>query len=293
MSAAPAAQAARPARDHLRRRQLAVRGRRRGRAARAAAWCCFRCAAAADPRRVEQLPHHWMRVGQFGRSCGSRARKAAATSCSSASLVRPAFWQIAARSETLRCCRGSLRAFRGGDDHLLSGIGEDFRGAGLPLLGAHEVAPEILVPRGPARQRAPSRARPAPISRAASTICARSVRSMSARRWWSPASTCWRSRRPKAPTRCSRASPSCARDGRVARAAGHRRAGEGAEAGQDRRFDLAVDRPADDRGRRARRACRHRGRRRRDHRRRAGALAARLADRARPVRRRRCRRDRR
>ncbi len=41
---------------------------------------------------------------------------------------------------------------------------------------------------------------------------------------------------------------------------------------QDRRFDLAVDRPADRRGRRARGSCRHRGRRRQHHRGRGRAL---------------------
>jgi DUF1009 family protein len=39
-------------------------------------------------------------------------------------------------------------AFRGGDDHLLSNVGRLVEQQGLRLLGAHEVAPEILVPQG-------------------------------------------------------------------------------------------------------------------------------------------------
>ncbi len=39
-------------------------------------------------------------------------------------------------------------AFRGGDDHLLSSIARLFEREGFRLLGAHEVAPEILVPEG-------------------------------------------------------------------------------------------------------------------------------------------------
>jgi len=41
-----------------------------------------------------------------------------------------------------------MRLFRGGDDHLLSGIGRIFEEYGFRLVGAHEVAPEILVPDG-------------------------------------------------------------------------------------------------------------------------------------------------
>jgi UDP-2,3-diacylglucosamine hydrolase len=40
------------------------------------------------------------------------------------------------------------RLFRGGDDHLLSGLGRLFEENGFRMLGAHEVAPEILMPEG-------------------------------------------------------------------------------------------------------------------------------------------------
>ena len=41
-----------------------------------------------------------------------------------------------------------LAAFRGGDDHLLSSMGKLVEQEGFTLRGAHEVAPEILVPAG-------------------------------------------------------------------------------------------------------------------------------------------------
>ena len=40
------------------------------------------------------------------------------------------------------------RIFRGGDDHLLSGIAAIFEEHGFRLVGAHEIAPEILMPEG-------------------------------------------------------------------------------------------------------------------------------------------------
>ena len=73
-----------------------------------------------------------------------------------------------------------------------------------------------------------------------------------------------------------------ARDARQrprARAGRQRRAGEGAQARPGPALRSALDRPADRRRRRARRACRHRGRGRRDHHRRAGTAGA-AADRA-------------
>ena len=47
------------------------------------------------------------------------------------------------------CCRASWRIYRGGDDHLLSGVVHGlFEDHGFRIVGAHEVAPEILMPRG-------------------------------------------------------------------------------------------------------------------------------------------------
>jgi DUF1009 family protein len=40
------------------------------------------------------------------------------------------------------------RLFRGGDDHLLSGIGRIFEEHGFRLAGAMEIAPEVLMPEG-------------------------------------------------------------------------------------------------------------------------------------------------
>jgi DUF1009 family protein len=49
---------------------------------------------------------------------------------------------------TLRLFPRILRAFRGGDDHLISGVAKIMEDEGFRLRGAHEVAPEILVGEG-------------------------------------------------------------------------------------------------------------------------------------------------
>src|SRR5204863_318620 len=63
-------------------------------------------------------------------------------------LLRPALWQIRFDWATLRELPRIFAMFRGGDDHLLTSMGRIFQDYGFRLLGAHEVAPEILVPEG-------------------------------------------------------------------------------------------------------------------------------------------------
>ena len=103
---------------------------------------------AANPADFEHRPHHWLYFGQSGKF----ARLARAAGCRDVvfigSLVRPAFWQIRPDFKTLKLMPRVAAAFRGGDDHLLSSIGRLFEQEGFRLLGAHEVAPEILMPQG-------------------------------------------------------------------------------------------------------------------------------------------------
>ena len=102
----------------------------------------------ADPAAVERFPHHWIAVGQGGRL----ARCARAEGCRDLVLVgtavRPVLSSVRLDWTTFRLLPAVWRAFRGGDDHLLSGIAGIFQGLGFRIVGAHEVAPEILMPRG-------------------------------------------------------------------------------------------------------------------------------------------------
>jgi DUF1009 family protein len=102
----------------------------------------------ADPAAVERFPHYWVAVGQGGRL----ARYAHAEGCRDMVLVgtalRPALTSLRLDWTTLRLLPEIWRAFRGGDDHLLSGVARIFHDLGFRVVGAHEVAPEILMPRG-------------------------------------------------------------------------------------------------------------------------------------------------
>jgi UDP-2,3-diacylglucosamine hydrolase len=109
-----------------------------------------------DRAAVERYPHHWIALGQFGRLC----RLAAAERCREmvfiGHLIRPSLHEIRLDWQTLRLMPRIVRLYRGGDDRLLSGIGSMFEERGFRLLGAHEVAPEILVPEGLIGNREPS-----------------------------------------------------------------------------------------------------------------------------------------
>lgn len=103
---------------------------------------------AAEGTPVERHRHHWIYIGQIGKFL----RLARAEGCRDVvfigALVRPSIWQVHPDLIGLSFLPKVLRAFRGGDNHLLSGMGKVLEGEGLRLLGAHEVAPQILVPEG-------------------------------------------------------------------------------------------------------------------------------------------------
>jgi UDP-2,3-diacylglucosamine hydrolase len=102
----------------------------------------------ADPKVVEGYTHHWVAIGQGGRFF----RLARAENCREAvfigTLLRPSLTQIRLDWHTLRVMPRIIRAFRGGDDRLLSGVARLFEEGGVRIIGVGDVAPEIVVPEG-------------------------------------------------------------------------------------------------------------------------------------------------
>jgi len=102
----------------------------------------------ADPKRVVDYPHYWAALGQFGAFCRLARREGCQDVVLIGSMVRPAIWQIRPDLKTLRLLPRIFGIFRGGDDYLLKGVAAIFEEHGFRLLGAHAVAPEILMPEG-------------------------------------------------------------------------------------------------------------------------------------------------
>src|SRR5205085_1495924 len=126
----------------------------------------------ADPEKIARYPHHWIGLAQIVRL----QRLARQAGCRElvfiGAVLRPSPRQLRPDLGTLRLLPRIVKLFWGGDDHLLSGLGRLFEEAGFHVLGAHEVAPEILVPQGALGRLAPTPRHLADIARGLSLIAA-------------------------------------------------------------------------------------------------------------------------
>lgn len=110
----------------------------------------------ADEAAVQRYRHYWIAVGQGGRLLRHARAEGARDVVFIGSLVRPPLRSLGIDWTTLRLLPALFRIYRGGDDHLLAGVAELFRDHGLHVVGAHEVAPEILIGPGKVGARGPS-----------------------------------------------------------------------------------------------------------------------------------------
>jgi DUF1009 family protein len=110
----------------------------------------------ADPLQVERYQHHWARLGQLGRMSRIARQEGCRDVVFIGALTRPAITQLRFDLAALMVLPRLIKAFAGGDDHLLTRICRIVEDRGFRLLGAHEVAPEILVPPGQLGRHAPS-----------------------------------------------------------------------------------------------------------------------------------------
>jgi DUF1009 family protein len=97
---------------------------------------------------VERFRHHWIAVGQLGRALKLFRAENCRDLVFIGTLVRPALSEIRLDWATLRVIPRVLAAFRGGDDHLLSGIGGILEQDGFRMVGIKDVAPDLLMPDG-------------------------------------------------------------------------------------------------------------------------------------------------
>ena len=126
----------------------------------------------ADAAVVERYAHHWIAIGQAGRFF----RLARAEGCREllfiGTLLRPPLGQIRLDWQTIRFLPRLVRYFRGGDNRLLSGLASLAEGGGMRVIGAQEVAPDILVPEGVLGGCEPTERDRADIARALALIAA-------------------------------------------------------------------------------------------------------------------------
>jgi DUF1009 family protein len=126
----------------------------------------------ADPQAMAPYRHHWLhigRIGEFSRLAKSeRCREVVFVG----TLVRPSLKQVRLDWATIKMIPRIVRAFRGGDDHLLTGVARIVEDHRFRLRGAHEVAPEILIHEGALGTRTPSARDEADIARGLAVLAA-------------------------------------------------------------------------------------------------------------------------
>jgi hypothetical protein len=117
-------------------------------AARGATPVLFAIKGACDPKQAERYRHHWISVGQLGRATKLFRDEGCRDLLFIGTLVRPALSEVRLDFGTLRAIGKIWASFRGGDDHLLSGIGRIMERQGFRMVGIKDVAPDLLLPEG-------------------------------------------------------------------------------------------------------------------------------------------------
>jgi DUF1009 family protein len=125
----------------------------------------FALKGACDPVRVARFRHHWISVGQVGRAVRLFRSENCRDLVFIGTLVRPALSEIRLDWGTLRVIGRVWAAFRGGDDHLLTGIGRILEQDGFRMVGIRDVAPDLLMPEGCITRGAPDESATADIAK--------------------------------------------------------------------------------------------------------------------------------
>jgi hypothetical protein len=125
-----------------------------------------------DPQAVEAYQHRFIELGQLGRFCRLAVQAGCRDIVMIGTMSRPAPRQIRLDWQTIRELPRIMALFRGGDDHLLSGLGRILEDHGFRLVGAHEVAPEVLMPQGAIGRRMPGERDRADIARGVAVLAA-------------------------------------------------------------------------------------------------------------------------
>jgi DUF1009 family protein len=116
----------------------------------------FALRGVCDPVEVARFRHHWISIGQLGRLASLLRAENCRDLVFIGALVRPALSEIRLDWKTIRAMASVLKAFRGGDDHLLSSVGRILEKDGFRMVGLKDVAPSLLMPSGCLTRAAPN-----------------------------------------------------------------------------------------------------------------------------------------
>jgi hypothetical protein len=129
---------------------------------------------ATDPG-IEAYPHVWVRMGEVGKLFAALKGRAIGEMAIIGAMTRPEFSDLRLDWGAVRRAAGLAQLFRRGDNGLLAGLAAIFEREGVRVVGAHQIAPRLLAPRGPIGARAASAEDEADIALGARLIVALSA----------------------------------------------------------------------------------------------------------------------
>jgi UDP-2,3-diacylglucosamine hydrolase len=94
---------------------------------------------------IARLPHTWVNWGQVGRMVATLRAEGGGTMVIAGGVRRPDLWKLRPDWGFFLSVAQILAMMRGGDDSVLSRVVRFFEAKGLKVLGAHEVAPDLLL----------------------------------------------------------------------------------------------------------------------------------------------------
>jgi UDP-2,3-diacylglucosamine hydrolase len=105
--------------------------------------------AGSSDAAIEAFAHVWVHMGQIGKMFGALKERGIADIALVGAMTRPEFSDLRLDWGALKRAPELAQLFRGGDNRLLVGIAGIFEREGLRVVGAHEIAPQLLAPVGP------------------------------------------------------------------------------------------------------------------------------------------------
>uniref|UniRef100_E6VGP2 LpxI family protein n=1 Tax=Rhodopseudomonas palustris (strain DX-1) TaxID=652103 RepID=E6VGP2_RHOPX len=132
----------------------------------------FALKGSCDSERVSAYRHHWLPMGALGRLLRLLRAEGCRDLVFIGSLVRPALSEMRLDWGAIKVLPAVLAAYRGGDDHLLTGVGRLFERHGFRLLGLKDVASDLLIPQGCLTRAAPDASVEADIAKGRAVLAA-------------------------------------------------------------------------------------------------------------------------